>query len=412
MNLAERRVKGTGSLRINEDGSKTLICSVVDKGTGKRKKLQVTGPNESACNKLMKAKMQEWEKSQMKFSNSAGTTVAQLCYNYQEVQFEQGLLERSSRDRNIGTIKNQIETWPIGHLQIGTVTSKDVDDHFIALFSDGTLSASSLRKVQYALNSAFEWAVSRGELEKNPLKPIKLMLNTKFSKMEEKGASDEDVLVLSDEEKQKIIETSDMKWSNGSYRYSGHFFIKFLLETGMRVGELITLRWKDYDSQNHLLVIDKSTKRVKSDSDTDDRKYESVEGKTKNKKSRTIGLSERAVELLEQHYSESVRREPDDYICLTSSGKKYTATEMEHLANSIYRAAEVSERISSLHILRRTFATTRFREGWSLKNVAAYLGDEEATVSQYYVAARETIDIDGKRIAIVPFIDMNKNEEL
>ncbi len=68
---------------------------------------------------------------------------------------------------------------------------------------------------------------------------------------------------------------------------------------------------------------------------------------------------------------------------------------------TVYKNAGISDNVSGLHILRRTLATRLFREGYTVKEVAAYLGDEEATVSRYYIAARETREINGKRIAVV-----------
>ncbi len=65
------------------------------------------------------------------------------------------------------------------------------------------------------------------------------------------------------------------------------------------------------------------------------------------------------------------------------------------------RTREKSKKISGLHILRRTFATKLYREGYTIKDIAAYIGDEEETVSRYYVAARETMELEGKTIAVV-----------
>ena len=108
------------------------------------------------------------------------------------------------------------------------------------------------------LSSFFTWLVDEEYIIRNPMSRIHKI---KFTKKVKKVYSDEELEVLR-EHCRDIRELA---------------IVDVLNSTGMRVGELITLRWKDYDSQNHLLVIDKSTKRVKSDSDTDDRKYESVE---------------------------------------------------------------------------------------------------------------------------------------
>ena len=69
--------------------------------------------------------------------------------------------------------------------------------------------------------------------------------------------------------------------------------------------------------------------------------------------------------------------------------------------NTLYRKAGIKDHVSGLHILRRTFATELFDKGYPIKRIAEYLGDDESTVVRYYVAARKTKEVGGKRIAVV-----------
>lgn len=121
----------------------------------------------------------------------------------------------------------------------------------------------------------------------------------------------------------------------------------------------------------------------------------------KNSKARHIELTDDALCVINKIFDLSPRKDPTDNIALTKTGGTYTATSMEHIVDTVYRNAGVADNVSGLHILRRTLATKLFREGYTIKEVAAYLGDEEATVSRYYIAARETREVDGKMIAVV-----------
>ncbi len=128
-------------------------------------------------------------------------TVTELCKIHQSIKYQQHLIRRTSKDRNETTIKNQLENSPLGYMQIQAVTSKDIDDYFNLLISEGRLSVSSIEKVQYVLDSAFKWAVSRGDMRINPFDLIRDRLRNTFGSLKRRGADDADVKVLSDSER-------------------------------------------------------------------------------------------------------------------------------------------------------------------------------------------------------------------
>ncbi len=98
----------------------------------------------------------------------------------------------------------------------------------------------------------------------------------------------------------------------------------------------------------------------------------------------------------------SFKHDNTDYICLSKRGNPRAVTDVEHGAATIYRNAGISkEEASGVHIFRRTFATKKRRAGWSVAEIAAYLGDLESTVSRYYIADRELQLVGGKRVAVV-----------
>ena len=408
-----RRSNREGNLIYNKSGTVSLRIYVTDPFTGKQKKIQVTGRNKTECSQKLKRRLQELELMSEKISVSSNITVTELCTNYINYKHIQELIKRTTYDRDECTIRNQIAPSMLGNLPIQTVTSKDIDDFFTKMICNNSLSESSIKKVELILNSSLNWAKKRGEILINPVDEIKKALDKRLSVLKDKNADDEDVRILSSEEEQAILEKSIEKRKNGNYKYPGGIHIRFLLSTGLRIGEYICLRWRDYDKTNHILRIDKCVHPVKTNNKEEaETNYFSLEGSTKNNKARNIVLLDEAIVVLDEIYSISSWRNPDDYIVLTRNNKAYTATQMEHIAGTVYRNSGASKNVSGLHILRRSFATRLFREGYSIKEVAAYLGDEEATVSKYYIAARETKEVNGKRIAIVSLRKPNKKSDV
>ena len=277
-----------------------------------------------------------------------------------------------------------------------SILPADVDNHFKNLINSSR-SVSTIKKALDVINAAYEWAVARGELDYNPALQIKKGITKRLSKLETKNASDADVIVLSEDEQDMFIsEALKANDTNGRYVYAGGLYGCLLLHTGMRVGELISLRWKDYDFENSLITINKSTSMSRNRKldmeDSDDNAYVAIQGTTKNQKARVIQLFPEAIEDL-QRIRDMNPGKPDDLICRSRNGNQYTATMLEHCMATIYKHIDFNTKVSGLHIFRRTFATRMYENGADVKEIAAYIGDLESTTMQYYIAARKKMVI-------------------
>ncbi|MBR4731490.1 MAG: tyrosine-type recombinase/integrase [Lachnospiraceae bacterium] len=396
----KRNVKGQGCFVEQKNGRYLYRKSVGYNSQGKRKVLTVTASSKATCIQLMKEKEALWEKEQRRLEITDVNTVEELCQRHLEFQVKNDELKPKSIDRREDTIKNQIARYPFGHFQVRAVTPSDVENHMAAL-TKAKLSTSSIKKALDVLNAAYEWAVARGDLVVNPVLQIKKTIVRRLTKLETKEANEADVIVLSEEEEQRFLaETLRRNANNGEYKYAGGLYGRLLLHTGMRVGEMISLKWEDYDEKNGLLTICKSTS-VTRNRDGGDRKYVSVQGTTKNQKARIIQLFPEAVEDLRMIFEEK-RGKPGDLICRTRNGRAYTATMMEHCMNTVYRNAGLDEAVSGLHVFRRTFATRLYEGGAEVKDIAAYVGDLESTTRQYYIAARRKVRVGEAVTQMVP----------
>lgn len=402
--MSERRTKGSGCLKKLPDGRKKLIYTLRDPFTGKIRKIQVTAKNEAQCKVLLDERLRKIKEYN---SEADKTTVTKLCKDHLKYQYQQGELKESSRDRNMCTINNNIECMKIGKVIIENVRPAQIEDHFYALLSGGKLSASSIEKVKYVLDAAFKWAVSREMIPKNPMDPVRKAIDRRIDALRARAAADADVRVLTQEQEESFRKEALVKTGRGTYKYPVGLFCLLLLETGMRFGELVALRWKDYDRESGILSIERGRSRVRDDSSVDATEgklqYQYKEHSTKNQHARYLQLSSAACKILDEIYTlNHEQNTQDDYICLSRNGKPRSVTDIEHGVGTIYRNAGITkDQASGVHIFRRTFATRKSRSGWTLSEVAAYLGDLEATVSRHYIADREYRVVGGKRVAVV-----------
>ena len=400
----KRGARGNGTFIERKDGSFIYRKSQGLNPNGKRKYISVVGETKAVCVKRMKEKEETLKRQRKMISLSGIDTVEELCQRHLEYQVQNKELKPKSIDRREDTIRNQIGKYPLGQMQIQAVTPADIDNHINTLIATD-LSVSTVKKSLDVLNAAYEWAVVRAELGFNPVLQIKRSIQKRLSKLGAKSASDADVIVLSCEEEQMFLQealrTND---NNGKYKYAGGLYGALLLHTGMRTGEMISLRWKDYDAKNGLLTINKSTSMTRnrnSENDDNSKKYIAVQGTTKNQKARVIKLSEEAVMDLKR-ISEVNPGKKDELICRTKTGKQYTATMLEHCMGTIYKHIPFITKVSGLHIFRRTFATRMYERGADVKEIAAYIGDLESTTMQYYIAARKKMVVGNVVRQVVP----------
>lgn len=391
-----RSPKGMGNFTKNKNGTITYRKSVGYQDNGKRKVLCVTASSREAAIKKMREREKEWLEEQ----EDTGTTdtVAALCQKHLDYQVEMGDLKPKSRDRREVTISSHIEPYPLGRLQAQAVTVNDVEEH-IKLLSRKELSASSIVKVVDVLNAAYKWARLQGRLATNPIEIVKPTLVKRIQKRNEKVASDVDVEFLIPAEQEVFVKEALRKTVTGKYANEGALYILFLLYTGMRVGELLALTWEDVDLENGYVDIGKSRSMARNREEEGPR-YIMIEGTTKNSKARKIKLFADALNVLKEIRELAGEVKPEQYICLTRTGRPNTTTNLENRNSRIMERAGLKYK-GGLHILRRTFSTNQYRKGVRTKDIAAYIGDLASTTEKYYIAVRDKINIDGREEAVV-----------
>lgn len=131
--------------------------------------------------------------------------------------------------------------------------------------------------------------------------------------------------------------------------------------TGMRVGEILGLRWQDVDFQAEQLQISQSL-------------YRGSFGSPKTKASkRMLPLPGAVLEELALHYRRSQKRDGPDLVFLSRKGTPFSDTNLLHRDLKPAGAA-IGAPWLSWHTLRRTHATLLQLAGGSAKDAQAQLG--------------------------------------
>lgn len=151
--------------------------------------------------------------------------------------------------------------------------------------------------------------------------------------------------------------------------------------TGIRIGELCALQWKDIDLDEGALMIHSNLQRIKTCNE-EEGPNAVREGRTKvlaqlpktARSIRVIPLPARLTELLRQH-----RRRPEEYLV---PGKKAAWTEVRTMQ---YRFASILKKSGiepfHFHLLRHNFASECIRQGCDMKSLSEILGHSNIQIT-------------------------------
>lgn len=151
--------------------------------------------------------------------------------------------------------------------------------------------------------------------------------------------------------------------------------IVLCLSTGLRIGEICSLKWADIDLANKILYVNTTVQRIAAEGHKT--KTILLEGAPKSAFSkRTIPLSDSIVELLLPYYNNVSKYVINDD----------NPMDPRTYQNKFHKYLELScIRKKNFHILRHTFATNCINNGTDIKSLSEILGhsDVKITLNRY-----------------------------
>lgn len=284
-------------------------------------------------------------------------------------------IEIKKRTVRPNTVRNYTERYErnIKHV-IGKLPLKEVQTiHCQKIFldmADEDYRSTTIYQTRIALYNMLEFAKECGVIIENPCKKS---VKSDIGKPTEKKEA------LTIDVQKKFLEGATGQSYENQYR--------FILQTGLRTGELVALQWKNVDFKKKTLTIEQSMEY----------RYSVGEwrlGPPKSKSGyRTIPLTDEAIRILKAQKRKNRRIKVipiqwADYIFLSRKG--------EPVKNSAYDTAlfKICDKAGikrfSMHVLRHTFATRCIEGGMKPKILQVILGHSKLSITMdLYVHATE-----------------------
>ena len=264
-----------------------------------------------------------------------------------------GNLMTDIRANTVVSYKSKYKTW-IGPV-IGNISVKNVKPfHCMEVLNRmkaSDLKSGSIDQVRIVMHEMFSYAVENGLCMINPV--------TKSVKASGKTTKFMDTRCLSRKEQELFLEEAS---------HHKHFEVfSFILQTGLRYGELTGLQWGDIDLDNRTMKIQRSASFLEDHGEFIVGEPKSINGY------RTIFLTDTALNILKSLPKTSI------YVFPIRKRAIYN-TMLKRIAQKI------GIEPFSIHKLRHTFATRCMESGMKPKTLQKILGHSDITVTlNYYV---------------------------
>lgn len=170
-----------------------------------------------------------------------------------------------------------------------------------------------------------------------------------------------------------------------NYSYENQY--RFILQTGLRTGELIGLKWEDVDFKKRTITVKRSMEYRYSTNG-----WRIGEPKSKSGY-RTIPLTDEAIRILKDQkiknsYIKVIPIEWKDQVFLTQKGMPVKNSTYDTCLYKICRKASIRQ--FGMHILRHTFATRCIEGGMKPKTLQKILGHSNIGITMnLYVTTTE-----------------------
>lgn len=346
-----------GSVFYNKDRKNWIASYVVtDLTTGKPKRIRKTFSTQKQAKEFLKEI--ELQKDNSIYIQNNGIPIIKLMKMLLQKKVDSNLITDRAYARTADTLKS-IEKCYLADKNINEISTEELQAYFNSLTD--TYSNSSIQKFYFQFKSAFEYALNKGYIHQNPMyetiKPKSKKEDKKFDALEV-------------EEQQRLTDyLLNQNVQDTPYRNA----LLIQLYMGMRIGEVLALKYSDFDLQRKVLKVGKTLTTDKNDKVCIGKSTKTYAGK------RELPISDFILPyILEQ--LEISKDNPDNMLFLTPEKKLVLHSTINNQLKNIAKKVNISKPIST-HILRHTYGTRCIESGMRAVAIQRLLGHTNIDVT-------------------------------
>lgn len=359
--MSKARYDGEGSIRLRKDGRYEVRVSGIDFETGKPVRIsRYAKTEEEAIHLLHKLSFSVGKDNRI---HSQSITLGDWLDFCMEV-YMKNTLKQSTRMSYETYAKRHFKP-ALGQLRLIDITPQLLQKFYNYKMETENLSPKTINNLNLYLHKVLEQAVKEGIILSNPASALNLPHSRR-----------PDIEILTRDEQAMLV--------RASYNDRYGVFIRLVLVTGLRLGELLGLMWEDIDFRKSMLHIRRTLNRLQIPDLPDDNKGPKTQIVIQEPKSAN---SVRSIPLLPAVIQDILRWKAVQASDRSAAGAAYNETglivtnplggyvEPRTFADYYHRMLnKAGLRHFTFHALRHTFASRAMEQGMDEKTLSILLG--------------------------------------
>lgn len=274
------------------------------------------------------------------------------------VEYKKTSVKPSTYDRLVGSLA-LMDRYPISTIMTDKLQVVDIQRYINKLLEDG-YALTTIKKQLHLISGFIEHANLLGLLSRPLHKGVKLPSEATVKKHRKQ-------VIAYTRDEQDALRQILMRNDNVAYNA-----VLIMLETGMRVGEVLALSWSDIDWKRRAVRINKTVVHVVH------KKRSYIQNSAKSYSSnRTIPLSREALDILKR-----MKENEDVFSNVIFHDRNGDMLSYEKLRWWTQKACdEAGVSYYGQHVFRHTFATNCYEKGCDVKMLSRLLGHADVTIT-------------------------------
>lgn len=251
--------------------------------------------------------------------------------------------------------KKVLAKYGIASKQIGDISFFDIQRYINSLVDAG-YSMNGLKKQVLIVTAPLRQAAAMQIIRADPCVGVRLPTETKVQK------KTKELVAYTKEEQEKLIRAAMLSGNVGCLATC------FMIETGLRAGELLALKWPDVQLDRcrmkiHATIVNPMYNTAEY--------QDSAKSKSSN---RVLPLTPKAIGVLKR-----LRESATTEWVFEQDGERYTYQKLLYQTKKLCRDAKV--RYYGEHVFRHTFATNCYYKGIDIKILSRLMGHSSVQVT-------------------------------